>query len=637
MNLLLMKPFMEQPVINLEQLLERPQGWENAPGRNWRARQLNVTPLTPADRQLLSVLSEGGDFMIPLRDRTAYGPSDRAERTSAMRNARKDRLRTAFEAHLPELQQAFPGEGVEQLIRRAQAANQRRTNIYREAHPNYYRAPPTEIEQRLYDTRTRKPNVMTKEKYLPLLNTMRGNNATGNVLAGHQSWIGRTPQTLDDQQYNDMVENFADIIGTAHMRPTFDGRLLTEASAREILGQKGYRYELEDRDNDINTPGTLRITREAYVDANGRAHPERVIAYGGYRMPDATPGQTESLMKKIHYYSTYPTKEGRKGIKMKQFLENNPDVYEKPKSRPTGTKLVNQFISDVFTVAFNAAPPKAGVPTYLKAAYNKALFAFYDVNTIAWNTIVSRVGRLYSYFYIFPTIQLPNMTPVQQLFTQSKLEDIVDNLPGDPDMQSRMAQLWPTCMFEPRIEAIVLRDYDIQAAIENYISAARAEIGNRTENGANIISRIRKILDVVVGTMFNVNYPLFIRAGVLVGTFDSISALNLPPTDNSRPAINLPPAKILSPIKVFLANRSDGHLTFSFASAQESAKLANDPTMPILPLTPIRNDKLAVSRYHGENLIETYGPALPPQQLANPLPAPELPPEIQLPTTSSAP
>ena len=574
--------------LNYAGMVQQPQGWSPNLGN---AARRNTTALNANEQRLLGLLTDQ-QYLVPHRPQRGFGPAERVARTKAKRTATKAARQALFNEHIADFAQAFPGESADSLVARALGAQNRRRNIYREAHPEYYHTP-TEVERRLAYTRRGKPSVMTNEKYLPLLARLQGTDTTAQVLPAHRSWVGKTPQTMNEAEYKDMIDNFADIVGTVGLRPTFDSRLLTEASAREVLGQTGYTYELEDRDADVNTPGTLKITRDAYTDANGRLVPAKVIAYGGYRFPDAKSGQTESLLKKMHYYSEVPFKNARKSIKMKDFQNRYQSVYGKPASRPTGLKIVTNYIKDILT-NMNVQAPHAAYPAYVKftrdttQALPNGVLAFYELNPVAWNSLVSRVARIYAYYFIFPMCRVPNNNQLQRLFNEYRIKNIGnvlgENLSG---ALQGIINTWTNALIEPRVESVILSDYDIQDEMARVLEGIRSNYGRQNPG---IIS---KIVSFVIGTMFNVDYRVFTRAGLLQNGGNSKTA-------------------------TFAANIPNG-IAFTLATAQEATAIATQEEAPILSITPLRNDKLEAN-YKGVEYIEPDGPEMPSGYAAPNLP-----------------
>ena len=128
--------------------------------------------------------------------------------------ARKDEL-------LALMRERFPGEDPEKKLK---AARKARAKLLA-ANPNKAPKPVYSPEEaQLRDWHRSHPNYMVKPEYQQLLMgaDMRGVDTSASVK--HQEWLGKTPQRVGKDEYNDMAQDFAEMVGVMQMRPQYDRR-----------------------------------------------------------------------------------------------------------------------------------------------------------------------------------------------------------------------------------------------------------------------------------------------------------------------------------------------------------------------------------------------------------------------------
>ena len=402
-------------------------------------------------------------------------------------NARLQKKADAKTALLQRFRTGLPQHGLgpsnltdDQLgvyITEARRLNSRNTRLSRASKPKKQMS---DFERQLRQIHRVKPNVMFKPQYAPLLEQVRGINTADQVT--NKQWLGRTPQTLDDEEYNSMVNSLGEMIGVAHMRPEFDRRLLHEASAKEVFGDEGYTYDLRDMDNDVNTPGTLFITRNTYQDVHGNTVPSRVVAIGGYRLPDATAGQTERLLKDMHYYGSNPTRDARKRNNRQSFMAKFPAIYPQ-KTHYTGFQAAVKFITYCLEHAGITTPVSSGSKFVSLAVTNdrgqiSTRYGVYRLNTVLWNTVMSRAAKLFTYYVIVPEIIGGGKVPppnaslaLKALFdvgNKTLLTEAVRQVlgpqatPSKFNIEATIALSWQKYLIDPPLENAIFRDRQVQ-------------------------------------------------------------------------------------------------------------------------------------------------------------------------------
>ena len=361
----------------------------------------------------------------------------------------------------------------------------------------------TEREKQLRKYHAVKPNVITNDK---LIDQLYDEDIRGKAYQTDSKWIGYTPQTLNDEDYDEMVNNFSEMVGVAHMRPEFDRRLLTAESAQQVYGP-GYDYEMLDMDNDPNTPGTLRITRQSYRDAAGNTIPRRVVAIGGYKIPNATTGQSERLLKNMMYYSKYPTTAARRETSYSDYLaETQPFIsialakQAKREKNPIGFDLVTKKVKEYLdSVRFTA--PNAGESRYAAVVHNARtadgqavhnIIQYYRFTIVSYNTLVSRLAQLLAYAVVFPKAK--KYLTANTSNTVNAFLDLVETPTGTANKIA-----WNTLkdlFIHPELERKILRDSNVQEAIEKSIKDLVA---------TDYIVIMRRLINFVIFYMMNCN------------------------------------------------------------------------------------------------------------------------------------
>ena len=473
----------QQPPINWNPRIDRRRLY--FPPRQQAARE--VTPLTQAERDLAALVAPpaANPYLVHKK---------------RPKNFRKNQL-------LEVMRQHYPGEDAEQKLKDARKARNKLLKL--EPPPGYVPRPKpvyTEEEEMLRRRHRLKPSVMTKPPFMDLLRRadIRG-EFFGDDTLQNPDWKDKTPQRMQPTEYEHMARDFAEMVGLAGFRPEYDRRLLTEASARAAFKENAndYTYTLEDMDDDPNTPGTLLI----------RDKNNRLIAAGGYRLPNASAGQTERLVKDIHYYGSNPTPAERRAFSKSAFLAANPYLYPKSPLKMLGP-VVN-FITDKLRVNDIEAPSRDN-PCYIllidKRAQPFVPRVLYKVSPIAWNCIIKFISKLFLYYYVFPLFQDSENKAVQAV-NAFKLDAIIENSALFDDsaqimnMRNRpLFKMWVAwqwgALFSPDVENAILRDKEVQAEIKRILNVLT------TNTNRVMLDRITHILNVVCVHMCRINYPV---------------------------------------------------------------------------------------------------------------------------------
>ena len=495
--------------LNDKQFLREPAGLSAIPKKKRAKRDTPgaIKPVTDEERAEFPLLAgERSNLLVhKYKAPQIISPQQRINNAKAARERLKNEKIARFKTAHPD----FDQDQLLQRIKEITAANAR----YRKQNNLVDHKEYTDEEKLLRKWHSKKPNVMTNPKYKELLNKYRGTT----YKAEHTNWVGRTPQTMEDEEYNRMIQQFAEMVGVAHARPKYDPKLLTKQSAREVYGDDGYVYEELDMDDDINTPATLKITRSAYRDANGDIVPERVIAIGGYKIPDATASQTEQLLKNIDYYGTVD-KQGRKTTKLNDYLHSRDPFKtiheEKMAKNRSGFKLIVTFIKDWLATKMDVSAPAKDNPTFISLENSATKVAIvYKVNSVVWNTLMVRMAQLFAYNYVFPLAK----REFAVVNTDPKIMAFLELI---PNQTSTDYENWESKFIFPPLESAILRSKSIQDAI-----ASTTELGGH----------MYEIIDAVCRYFMNFNfnavasmiYGKDIKAKVKEISKDAINALIL--------------------------------------------------------------------------------------------------------------
>ena len=519
----------------------RPRGWDNiTPRRGTRVtRQFAPTPTDIELAQLLGNQRTPGGVLVKPRKQPSpiVSPATRLQQAAAAKQANKNALRQRFVQYRTEHPE-LASTDISELIARAHAT-QRAT-----ATPRPQRQL-TEVGKALRRANARKPAIPTRESLYPLTTRFAGNDTSATV--ENQNWINYTPQTLPDEQYERMMKNLGEIVGVAHARPQFDPRLLTKESAQEIYGTDGYDYYYDDMDADPLTPATLRIVRKAYTTPRGVQVPARTVAVGGYRVPDASSANTERLLTQMAYYSDKPTKAARKTTKLSAYKAANPAIFGEKKIKITGYKQIIRYLYSMLdayyrTVGLHVNEPSAGNPGYIvignplaessSSSSEQILFnvdttgtfapieplVLYEINAIAFRTIMSNVAMLFGYYYFFPTAatilqslpankKTPKVNAAIELFTHPDID--ISN--GLIDAYSTS---WEILLLYPKLETSILNDATVQEAIGKAIrlydtgTEQFANPSGSTNPAAVAVQNFELLLSTVCYNFMNVKFDI---------------------------------------------------------------------------------------------------------------------------------
>ena len=461
--------------------------------------------ISPADRALAATLDDG--YLL---------------RRPREKGVRKEEL-------LSLMKTRYPAENAEDQLRKARKAQ---ALIRKTSRPKKQLSAD---EKTLLEWHRQKPNRMVKPEYISVLKDMRGVNTSGDIK--HKNWLGAVPQTLEDAEYNSMAQDFAEMIGVAQMRPRYDKRLLTEPSARAAFGKRAddYTYTAEDMDNDPNTPATMII--------RDKKHGNKIIAAGGYRIPNATPGQTEQLMKDMHYYSENPTAKLRseKSRNVFMYVDKN-DIYGKSRRVKTWTKITD-FITTVLKRADITAPERKS-PSYIvfrhpyKNQEGKLQWHYvtcFVLSPISWNGVIRNIAKLFAYYYIFPIIangQHPTVSRAVSALVELCAHQTIEHQDialdaGLPDnanakLRHKMMYGWQNDVFiEPDLEASIMKD----PTVRMYIIQVLNTFASSQQNVAYAFNVINNLLQTVCVHMARINPATIFRFPALADKFKGLDPL----------------------------------------------------------------------------------------------------------------
>ena len=489
----------------------------HTPGYNnyYTSRMRDRSTVTPLNKDELAMVNlYRGPDLKPVGSPYLLQPLKKKQHTSLLGKYKK-RLEER-QARVGRFREAYPDATDQQLkglILQAQAYNSRAKLLDQLENPKPQRPKKQYTDEELLLRRwhSTKPSTLTNINYTPVLHKYRGDP----YVPEHLDWRGTTPQTMKTAEYDKMVKDFSEMVGVANFRPEFDPRLLTEASARQLYGDEGYVYETLDMDTDYNTPGVLKITRLGYVDEDtGRSVPDRVIAIGGYKIPNASQEQTRRLVEDIAYYDQYPKAKDRREVHKSDFLKRvNPfkKVYEEKleKVKHNGFKLISVRIAD-YLKANGISAPTTGDSAYiclvnrssgeLKFGEGDKIILAYQINPVTWNTIISRLAKLFAYYWVFPSIKPDIEAEVTSAENPGHKEwaAFAEYIANPYDAATKT---WTNMFIYPPLEAVILRDRAIQESIKRIMNE-RSVVENVLD------TMLGSLMRIVCKYMMNINLPL---------------------------------------------------------------------------------------------------------------------------------
>ena len=447
----------------------------------------------------------------------------------------------------------------------------------------------TPEEQSMRYLRRGDPRIIPYPEYGEILQKMDSKAKDTDKEVVNQKWLGYTPQQLDDAEYNSMARNFAEMVGVLQARPKYDRRLLTIPSAKEAFGKYAgnYTYDYEDMDADPNTPPTLVIK-------NNKTG--RIVAAGGYRIPKATSNQTEALMKDQLYMFAAPTAAQRKEMKRNVFLTEKSKyakMFLKRAKRHQGFKQIVQWLTKKLRSAGISGPSK-GRPAYIQLVAlrggAKHPIVNYEVNQICWSSIIRRIAMVFSYYYIFPLLKQdhkknPYETAGMKALLELAYRDTIESIspagfePGkEPkDINEKLfMQYTRECIFDPRVEAAILRQEDVQDEIRAELKEIDTEPDDTVIFSRGFDITLGKILTSIMIFTMNINLPLIRQ---IIGDI-----WKEPRLSNSN----------------LLSLAVAGSLSFQFVLDKNIQKVLTDSVQnelyPTVTLTPTNWEKLTGSR-----------------------------------------
>ena len=269
-----------------------------------------------------------------------------------------------------------------------------------------------------------------------LLNTLQNANIRGqartSLPAGLQrvfddSLVSQAPQSMDPERRNQLMMAFGELVDVLHVQPIFDPRLTTPESAAEVFNPADYDIEIYDLDDNVLTPGTVIITTKfATKDFDGNIIPAgQIVAIGGYKLANPSSARSMNQLKRMAYYQANPTRADRANIPFRDWKD---ETYPTSKARPSGLKLIANFIRGLLEKNTNAVLPERvkvegkyqEMPTFMKfsclslgssttsssssSSGAKKTYAYYKVSSVVMNTIISRMAELYFNMVIAPLL-----------------------------------------------------------------------------------------------------------------------------------------------------------------------------------------------------------------------------------------
>ena len=267
------------------------------------------------------------------------------------------------------------------------------------------------------------PASITKPEYVPFLANpaIRGIDYSQYDGFKDKNLLGYSFKTMTPDQRNKQIFNLFRMVGVLNLRPTFDERLTSIESAKQVYNETDYNIFLWDADNNILTPGVVVITtKNPQYTHKGEVIPANSpIAIGGWSLADATEARSIENLKNIMYYGQFPTDKLRSLNKRSDYVGAYFGKASDLKA-DRGLKLITQTLRRIIFEGNHFFIPQkiqradkrfADIPTYI------TLQAYQYPDTDFYTSCLTEAGYTgdpgYAGVYTFTPKHFAEQAPVQ--------------------------------------------------------------------------------------------------------------------------------------------------------------------------------------------------------------------------------
>ena len=210
------------------------------------------------------------------------------------------------------------------------------------------------------------------------------------------SWEGKNYRTIDDEELRRAENDFAEFTGMLGYMPAYDDKLATLEIARKMYPEDKYDVVAYDMDDDPLTPQNV-IVREKDTG--------RLVAANGYRLAQPNERQQQKRFRKMLYYSENRTADQRRSMKYGKFLQARFGKTSKSKGYQPIVKYMTQIFGQYMGINSGRQPILFKVLP-IQSMADAQLNVYAETSLIGWNTILSRMARLYLDMYLWKLIHL---------------------------------------------------------------------------------------------------------------------------------------------------------------------------------------------------------------------------------------
>ena len=375
--------------------------------------------------------SKGGVILGPLRKERGEGPpASLAVKQRIADTLKAKRKAKAQEFQAPQYDPLRRARSVVNAYQRDQKEQAKRNRLYfsrQHLQPATMNQAYLEREKAMKAIARDLPGSITKPELVADLTRLEGTRMTEQdytqmgLTAGLAGYNWRN---LPAEVKKSAAARFVELIGMLNLKPKYDARLTSEASAQTVFNPTDYIIGTYDLDNNILTPGCVVVmTRNAITDRKGNVTPAgTIVAVDGWVLRPETQAQHVQKLKEMIFYGSHPTKSRRAVIDRKLWnLANfgNPKELKPAKDNLAWfAKLIKNYLKTNLhavlpdTAQHDFGTPQASriytrrLPTLLglTCRMEEVTGAIFKLAAPAFNTLISRAAELLFNMCIAPMI-----------------------------------------------------------------------------------------------------------------------------------------------------------------------------------------------------------------------------------------
>ena len=345
------------------------------------------------------------------------------------------------------------------------------------------------------------PNAIytTDKNVRGYLKSMRGKKYENPT---NQNWEGKNYKTLPEEDLTNAENTFAEFTGMLGYMPTYDKKLASLKTAKRAYPADEYDVRAYDMDNDPLTPENVIIRRKK---------DKRLVAANGYRLTAPNERQQMRRLQQMEYYRRFPTAEDRKGVKFTDFLSVAFNKTQKNK----GYNQITKYINYIFVQFLGVQPKKQPVLLRLYTSGNWTDLGVYaEMSMIGWNTMVSRMAKLYLDMFVWKYI---GFSTKYETLESKILNEYQEHLEGTPDFTQYIVPdlevynwIMQSNLMQPDLERALLNIAGIQDKIKELMDAQVAKLTADDEAKQAEVNSMNFLADLVIKLFMKSNQSTLI-------------------------------------------------------------------------------------------------------------------------------